>query len=165
MIISLQEMVNIRDFHVPCSQSPKRSCFMQQCQLWAGRRVWAPAYRGSVWASCYLNRLLHHHRSLVSPQVKSRGKVSECYSLMPDSWQPHELKPARLLCLWGFLRLESPGRVCISLLKGIFPGLSSTWVSHIAGDSLPPASPCQPLAFSTTSCFSRMCLSGWHHSP
>ena len=38
--------------------------------------------------------------------------------VISDSWQPHGLKPARLLCLWDFLG-RNAGEGCRALLQGI----------------------------------------------
>ena len=53
-------------------------------------------------------------------QQAHRVKSSVSRSVMSDSWRPHGLEPARLLCPWN-----SPGKDnrvgCHSLLQGIFP--------------------------------------------
>ena len=62
------------------------------------------------------------------------GWVSDSCSVMPDSLQTCELRPARLLCPWN-----SPGKItgvgCYSLLQGIFLTQGSNLVSSIAGRS------------------------------
>ena len=41
-------------------------------------------------------------------------------SVIPDSCQPHGLKPTRLLCPWDFLG-KNAGGGCRALLQGILP--------------------------------------------
>ena len=57
---------------------------------------------------------------------------NESCSVVSDSWQPHGLWPARLLCPWN-----SPGKNtgvgCHSLLQGIFPTQGSNPGLCIAG--------------------------------
>ena len=45
---------------------------------------------------------------------------SESRSVISDSLQPHELEPAKLLCLWNFPG-KNTGVGYLSLLQGIFP--------------------------------------------
>ena len=53
-------------------------------------------------------------------QLKHKVKESVGGSVMPDSFQPHGLQPARLLCPWDFPD-RNTGVGCHFLLQGIFP--------------------------------------------
>ena len=58
------------------------------------------------------------------------------HSVVPDSWQPHGMQPARLLCPWNSPS-KNTGVGCHALLQGIFPtqGLNPGllhWASLVA---------------------------------
>ena len=52
-------------------------------------------------------------------------------SVMSDSFRPHGLEPARLLCPWNFPG-ENTGVSCHFLLQGIFPTRERTHVTFIS---------------------------------
>ena len=58
-------------------------------------------------------------------------------SIVSDSLWPHELQPARLLCLWDFLG-KNTGVSCHFLLKGFLTRNRThvSWASCIAGEFL-----------------------------
>ena len=62
------------------------------------------------------------------------------HSVVSNSWQPYELQPARLFCLWDFPD-KNTGAGCHFLLQGIFltqgPNLRLLYLLHWQADSLP----------------------------
>ena len=75
--------------------------------------------------------------------LKVKSESASC-SVMSDSLWPHEQKPARLLCAWGFSRQESSSGLP-SLPPGNFPNPGIEPRSPILQvDSLPYESPGKP---------------------
>ena len=66
-----------------------------------------------------------HSLQSVSRLGREEGRVCQVTSVVSDSWRPHGLWPARLLCPW-----DSPGKNtgvgCHALLQGVFPTQGSS---------------------------------------